>query len=246
MTVQNFPLSYRSPLVVTGLNVSVASNTTLTIAAGYAKDSDNIIDIKLASAATLNAATTGADGLDTGSLANSTMYYLYLITDTVNKRVATLLSASSSAPLMPYGYDGKLLIAFALTDGSAHFLPMVQTGYYNEKWYRWGTMISVVSGGSANTDTAVDCSAAVPAVAQVEIFIYADFTPATANDYATVKYYLATDGDKIIGSVASKANSNSFIVPSVLVTGVPKVEYCNSAASGSTNVLVTGFKHTIL
>jgi hypothetical protein len=246
MTVQNYPLSYRSPLVITGLNISVASNTTLSIAAGYAKDADNIIDIALSTATTLNAATTGANGLDTGALANSTIYAIYLVTDTVNKRVCVLASTSLTAPLLPYGYDGKLLIGFALTDGSAHFLPMKQTGYYNEKTYLWGTPISVLSDGASTSDASVDCSAAVPAVSQVDILINASYYPATADDYTTIKYYAATGGYLVYGSVATKMNSIAFALPSVLVTAVPTMEYCNSAGSGKTDILVTGFKHTIL
>src|ERR1017187_7520789 len=84
-------------LDINGLNVSndaTTPNTVLNISAGQARDSNNVIDMLLGnwlnqgnpattanSLTLLNLAVTGANGLDTGVLAASTNYYVYIIGD---------------------------------------------------------------------------------------------------------------------------------------------------------------------
>lgn len=77
-------------------------------------------------ALTLNAANTGANGIDTGALANNTWYYIYLISD--GTTTASLLSASATAPTMPAGYIYKYRVGTQRTGGSATFLRIRQAG----------------------------------------------------------------------------------------------------------------------
>lgn len=66
-------------LYVNGLQMAWATNTTFTVNSGAARDHSNQNDIVLGSSVTVNAATNGINGLDTGSLANSTFYAVYLV-----------------------------------------------------------------------------------------------------------------------------------------------------------------------
>jgi hypothetical protein len=75
---------------------------------------------------TINAATTGINALDTGSLANNTWYYVYLISN--GTTTASLLSTSSTAPTMPTGYVYKYRIGAVRTGGAATFLRTIQKG----------------------------------------------------------------------------------------------------------------------
>lgn len=75
---------------------------------------------------TLNAATTGVNGLDTGSLAANTWYYIFLISD--GATVASLLSLSSTAPTMPTGYIYRSRIGAQRTGGAATFNRVIQKG----------------------------------------------------------------------------------------------------------------------
>lgn len=77
---------------------------------------------------TINAATTGANGLDAGSLSNSTWYYLWLISN--GTTTSGLVSASSTAPTMPSGYTYKKRVGSFITDGSATFKRISQRGSY--------------------------------------------------------------------------------------------------------------------
>jgi len=75
---------------------------------------------------TINAATTGVNALDTGSLANSTWYHVFLISD--GTTVSGLLSLSATSPTMPTGYTMAQRFGAVQTDGSAHFYRTIQKG----------------------------------------------------------------------------------------------------------------------
>src|SRR3990167_10487874 len=65
---------------VEGMAVSVASTTTLGIAAGVCRDSGNLNDLVLSAAVTINFANAGVvNGIDTGAIGASKLYYVYVI-----------------------------------------------------------------------------------------------------------------------------------------------------------------------
>jgi len=69
---------------------------------------------------------TNKGGLDTGTVANTTWYYLFAIYDPTTKTVDALFSASPTAPTMPSGYTKKKLVGIVRTDGSANILSFTQ------------------------------------------------------------------------------------------------------------------------
>lgn len=74
------PMVNDPSLYIDGLGIApAATTTTLTLSAGAARNSTNLNDIVLSTAVTINAATVGANGIDTGALAASTFYYVYVI-----------------------------------------------------------------------------------------------------------------------------------------------------------------------
>lgn len=75
---------------------------------------------------TINAATTGANALDAGSLAASTWYNVWIISNGLT--VAGLLSLSATAPTMPAGYVYKVRVGAVRTGGSSTFLRTIQRG----------------------------------------------------------------------------------------------------------------------
>jgi hypothetical protein len=75
---------------------------------------------------TINGAATGANALDTGTLANNTWYYVHLIND--GTTTAALLSLSATSPTMPAGYIYSYRIGAVRTGGSATFLRTIQRG----------------------------------------------------------------------------------------------------------------------
>lgn len=103
------------------------------------------------------------NGLDTGSLGNSTWYYIYLIAK-ADGTIAGLMSTSSSAPTMPSGYTYKALLGAIITNGSAQFIKYTQ---FDNKAYR--AKVNVLNNAKATTDgtfQSLNISSAVPPIAQ--------------------------------------------------------------------------------
>lgn len=241
----------------TGLKLSWGSNTTLTVAAGQALASNGIAPLVTTSTATINAATTGFNGLDTGTFAASTWYYVYMIGDSSGQQpTGFILSASSTTPTLPGiansasltgSYDSYRRIGVALTDGSIHFLVFKQVGSGSGRVYYWDSTPQVLSAGTATTLTLVDLSAGVPPLADLPVIFSAQYTPTTAND----KVSLATPGStstalpSVSGVVAAKVQVGEITQISGLSSSVAKIQYINSAASGSTTLYVSAFTDSI-
>lgn len=71
---------------------------------------------------TIAGTSTGANGLDTGSLATSTWYSVWVIYN--GTTVAGLLSTSATSPTMPSGYTYKTRVGWIRTDGTANKYPL--------------------------------------------------------------------------------------------------------------------------
>lgn len=225
---------------IKGLGISWASNTTLTVAAGECSNSTNAYDLRIASALTLNAAVVGANGIDTGALANSTVYNVFAIWQQVGFSVPAVILSTSATPIYPNGYDICRRIGYAVTDGSAHFLLIYQFGSGEHRKYVYDAALSVLSGGASASYAAVDLSAAVPVVSTPVTF-QAILTPTAADDVATVRPSgsASTTHCTISGVVAAKIQQMQIIVPSLVVSGVPKVDYI---VTGTLSLLVSAFE----
>ena len=88
--------------------------------------------------------TSGANGLDTGAVAASTWYYVYVIYNPTTTTTAGLFSLSSTAPTLPSGYTFFARVGAVRTDssGSKYLLNTLQYG--NEVTY-------IVTAGSNST-----------------------------------------------------------------------------------------------
>ncbi len=118
---------------LTGLTLSTAGGSgTFGIAAGQATDSTNVAAMALASAYTKTTSSwavgTGNGSLDTGTIANSTWYHVWLIERPDTGVVDVLTSLSATAPTMPANYTLKRRIGSMLVDGSTHWTAFIQNG----------------------------------------------------------------------------------------------------------------------
>lgn len=71
---------------------------------------------------------SGANGLDTGSVATSTGYWIWVIYNPSTNTAAALLSTSATAPTMPSGYTFKGRFGWCKTDGTSDFYAIRQVG----------------------------------------------------------------------------------------------------------------------
>lgn len=156
--IVNLPFKYS-----VGLQLSKASDSTVNVVAGQCRDKNNVYDIVIASALVIDAEIVGANGIDTGALANSTWYAVHAIGDSTNyNNGATLLSTSATDPVMPAGYDVSRRIGWVKTDGTADILEFSQYGEGSNRTYFWDAIVEVLSAGASATFAAIDCSAGVP------------------------------------------------------------------------------------
>lgn len=123
---QGFALPGVNGLVI--VNNSGTPNTQLDIDADTAilLNSTNNPVIVTSIDLTINASTTGANGLDTGSLTTNAWYHAYIIYN--GSTTAGLVSTSATSPTMPSGYTYKYRVGAIRTDGSSVFYRTVQRG----------------------------------------------------------------------------------------------------------------------
>jgi len=140
-------------------------NTKIDVGAGVCADSTNVAMMTVA-AGTIDCATTGANGLDTGTLGNSTWYHVYAIGKT-DGTTALLASTSAATPTMPSGYTLKRWLWAVKTDGSAHILPYVQDGDICQ----WVTPVADISAANPGTAAVTRTLASVPTGVRVQALI---------------------------------------------------------------------------
>ncbi len=213
------PVINQPSLYLNGLQASYTSGTVLSIAAGQCRDSNNIIDMVLGdflnegygtdnSATALNMAVNGINGLDTGSIAASTVYAIYVIGDSSNKNpTGVIASVSQSNPLLPFGYDSYRKIAYWPTSSGSVFL----LGYYSisgvgVRTFYYDAPISVGTTSTEAAYTAINLIKFVPTQSNLPVWLNVSFTPGTAGDFLSLQPGNATGAAVVItGQVMSVA-----------------------------------------
>jgi hypothetical protein len=238
---------------INGLQVSnnaTTPNTKLDIALGQARDSTNVADIALTAGVTLNAAVVGANGIDTGALAASTKYAVYLIGSTKNlAQPATILSTSFTAPTYPTGYDVYVRIGMAKTDGSSHFLLFTRSGEGLVRYHEWLTPVSLFTAQTQTSFTAQSLAAGRTLQA-TRTWLNASYVPNNAANTAQIRATgsaVAEDSVPVIltGAVGSVAMKGApFMVQPLLATGNPSIDWLVQASDTLTLNLV-GFEDVL-
>lgn len=244
----NIPIVNAPYLSVQGLEIAIASTTTATVLLGQARDSTNTNDITLSATATLNAATNGVNGLDTGVLVLSTLYSLFVVGDSTNVNpTCVLLSLSATAPLLPVGYDMFRRIGYLRTDASVHFLAGYWTGRSNERTFVYDVPIATaITAGASATYAAVTLTTFVPAFQNVLAKVELNWTANAAGDTMAIQPFSAVGDElKYIAGVAG-ASAHTLVreyVQAQLDSGAPKINYKVSA--GTVAINVAGYQYTI-
>jgi len=162
-----------------------ASNTTVSISCDEIalKDGSSNSYLALGVSLTLNTATSGANGLDTGATAANTWYSLWIIYN--GTTVACLMSTSSTAPTMPGAYTYKARIGWIRLDGSKNIIGYRQLG--RQAQYIVGSNLSsfptVASGNVGASPVAASISAFVPPTAS-RISLMGSYSANTLQMYA--------------------------------------------------------------
>jgi hypothetical protein len=194
-------------------------------------------------------AVNGVNGLDTGTVAASKVYAVWLISDSRNYKVtAGLLSLASNAnPLMPFDYDSKRLIGYVVTDSSSDILLGYHFGKGNDrKWVFDAPQATTVTAGAATTFTAVDLVTLVPPVENVGVMVETVLTPSAAGRGVFLQGFNGT-GSQItnLGQVTSVVLQNNDLVLAQLDTASPEIKYKVSNGSDAVAINVAGFEFSV-
>jgi type II secretory pathway pseudopilin PulG len=175
-------LNYRSGATLS--NDGVSPNTKIDATAGAWAD-DTGVALLTPAAGAIDCTTTGANGLDTGSLAATTWYHAFAIGKAAGANPA-FLASTSLTPTLPSGYTLKRRIGSFKTDGSSHILGFVQVGNYF-----WWTNPSTddVSGSSLSATTPVTFTVNSPPGVQVHAIWQAGAFVTSANSSGNVRIY---------------------------------------------------------
>lgn len=241
-------------LYINGMGISnnaTTPNTKFDVAAGICRDSTNTYDMNLGnyldqgdqslsanSSTVLNAANTGLNGIDTGAIAAAKVYSIFVISDPVSGNVSGLLmSLSSTAPLMPFGYSAFRLIGYITTAaGGATFVLGYWSGNNNARRFTYDAPIATpITAGTSATYAAVVVTTTVPAVNNTPVLYKINWTANAAADTFNMNGGNSTgDAFSMIANVAGGvAHSIGFgTVLSQLVAGVPTSQYKVSAVGG--------------
>lgn len=101
---------------IDGFEINPVSANVVSVADGRVEFNSALLTVT--GVANNDITTTGADGLDAGSVAADTWYRLYLIRNTTTNAFATVFSTSAT-PAVPAGFELIKRIGWRLTDGSA-------------------------------------------------------------------------------------------------------------------------------
>lgn len=240
------PFQYANGLRIS--NDATTPNTKLNVAAGSIRDSSDTFQLSLASTVSVNAATNGLNGLDTGTFAASKLYNVFLVSDPVEGNATGAMISLSSTPLLPFGYSAYALIGAIATDSSIHFLPGYWTaGNTGNRIFMYDApQATSITAGAATTYTAVDLSLLVPNADNLPVWIYSDFTPGAASRQFFMQPTSGT-GDAVIvtGQVTSVHVTSNSLVLAKLSSSLPKISYKVSNAGDAVAIKVAGYQFFI-
>lgn len=154
------------------------------------------------------AAGDDAGGLDTGSIAIDTWYYIFLIYRAATGDVDVLFSTSVGAPTLPTGYEHKRLIGTMETDGSGNIIPFAQKGDET----LWESPVESIAATNPGT-SAVLATMAVPPGLQVMAKTALRFVDTSAAN--TSANYIAITSPDVSDIAAGAANFSGVIQAAV-------------------------------
>ena len=270
VTSQNELVYLLPTLFLHGLQIAPASTTLLSVSPGGARDSTNSMTMVVGLANAfgnvlpntlyanyqqglfINSAVNGINGLDTGTIAASTQYAVYLIGDSRNYNAtgAVISLTSNTAPVLPSGYDSYRLIGFMATDGSSHFVystskPQNMAGALN---YFNNPGVAVLTGGTATSFTAMDLTtgSALPTTTLQNIIVtlFVTFTPIAAGDLAQFRptgSSATTNLPTITGLVAGVAQTQYIQVIAGVGSSKPEIDYKLTSGSDALTCTVVAW-----
>lgn len=257
---------YSSPAAVMGYNLTIASTTTFTLSAGYARALCNGFGIAypgnvagLPSSLTVDITDLGANGcypvlISDIVTSDFTVYGVYVIGDSSGANTTAAVVATGNN-FLPDGYDVFRRVGLVYIDDTTDTLiSWSQSGNGNDKTYVLADPYVALSAGAATTFTAINLTstdAPIMPDANVEVLLNVSITPNAADGYVCVEPGLLTAASvspaQIFGSVAAKKNSATVSMTAMpnATTGVANIKYLVDNAGSASTINVIGFTDSL-
>ena len=234
------------PNYLSGLTLSAAGSTgTFGIAAGVANDSTNVTLMSLGSAYTKTTASwavgTGNGGLDTGAVATSTWYHVYLIERVDTGVTDIIFSLSASAPTLPTNYTLYRRIGSMKTDGSSQWIKFTQT--YDT--FIWNAVVTDLNNGTSSSRANVTLT--VPTGIVVTALFRAGLNNGSTNGAVIFTSLQESDQAPTAGNLADLSNAtNSYAGGSFerLTNTSAQIAYRNSSTLAGSYIYTYGWIDT--
>lgn len=172
---------------------------------------------------TINSATTGANGLDTGTLAASTWYSVWVIYNPSTLTTAGLISLSATAPTMPTGYTFKARIGWIRTDGTVNKYPLSFIQYGRSVQYKVAAGSNIVGLPALAAGVAGNISTPTWVAIAIGTFI-----PSTASKIRIVTF----EGTISTGIIVAPNNSYG---PAGSTTNPPPIFNASGSSGGQSS-----------
>lgn len=231
------PIVNAPNLYVNGLDLAQGNTTTWRVSPGIARDSTNTNDLALGDSTLINIAVNGLNGLDTGTVAASTLYAIYIIGDSSNYHpTGCIMSLSITAPVLPFGYDMFRRIGWGRTNGSSLTTTIFQTGRGMYRTYTLYAPVNVLTNGAATTSTAVSLLNSAPPANGGGLAIFeVVYTPASATNIATFGAQNSSSTIQRFGTGVAGAQYGQVTVP---YFGSPTPQFFYKVTNGSDTLTV--------
>lgn len=256
--ILNAPYLNANGFLITNNNTT--PNSKIDIGAGMIRDSSNTYDINLGNylganpgltpdvSTTLDATVVGANGIDSGALAASKVYYVYtILKNTYESATIISLNDPSTGPVMPYNYLAFALIGYVMTDASSHFLLGYWSGNRTSRTFTYDApQATSVTAGNATSYTGIALTTKVPPISNLIVNVSSAFTPGAAG--RTLSFHrFGSNGDQavITGQVTSVVVTSITKVLVGLNTATPTIAYKVSNSGDAAAINVAGFEYNI-
>jgi hypothetical protein len=220
---------------VNALKVQATSNTAVTITADRAillsgSGATTVSTVSL----TLGTGTSGANGLDTGSIATSTWYSVWIIYN--GSTVAGLLSTSATSPTMPSGYTYKMRVGWVRTDGSSNLIRTIQYGNRTQ-YIATSSGYPTLASGSASQWTAVSVVNFVPTTAsQIGLSLFLENSTAARAAIAANNSATSLSGS-FMYSFGNTGYPDSVVESGIMVLESSNIYYYGGSSNASVNFI---------
>lgn len=227
-----------------GLTLSTAgSSATFSVALGEAVD-DSFTSLMttagLSKTTSAWAVGTATGSLDTGTIAVSTWYHVYLIKRPDTGVVDVLTSLSATAPTMPTNYTLKRRIGSMKTNGSSQWTKFVQDG----DLFQWDVPVQDVAAANPGT-AAVTRTLTVPTGVRIlaKLYVGAVSTSAATGPAGILISDLSTADTA--PAIATAANTGSYSNAADMQTAGTIDVYTNTSAQVRSRIQLSAASVTL-